>query len=411
MSINYSHLKRVKVLATDLKVGMYVGELDRDWSESNFLFQGFTINDKADIAEIQSQCSHVFVDFSSSEKYKDYLDGLKKNKKPGVQIKKREVHEEFADASKTFISSSKAVKTMLDQISLGEAFDLKSVTTTVSSCVYSILRNEDALMMLTQIRNSDEYTAEHCMRVGIMCIAFAKFLDHEEEFLHEIGICGMLHDVGKMKVPDAILNKPGRLTNEEMIVMRKHTTFGYEILLKKRHLTPSAIDVVLSHHERMDGNGYPRGLTREKISYHSKLISIVDTHDAITSKRIYMEARSPTFAYKILMEGRDSQFDAELVLKFIEWLGVYPAGSIVEMRNGQLGIVISVNRNKNLKLKPKVLLITDKNQKTIPAKIVDLSQMYLDEDNDFYKIKATHEDGYKGINLKEHLEKGLKIAF
>ncbi len=408
MSNTYTYLKNVKVLVADLKVGMYIGALDRDWSETSFLFQGFPINEDADITALRAQCKFVFVDFPTEEEYKGHLENLKQSPSSQENLKRKDVEDELTDAAEAFMTSSKVVKSIMDHINLGESFDVETVKSTVQSCMYSILRNEDALMMLTQIRNQDEYTAEHCMRVGIVSIAFGKYLGLSEEHMHDLGVCGMLHDVGKVKIPDRILNKPGPLTANEMDIMKQHPDLGYEILLKKRNLTPSAVDVVYAHHERLDGSGYPRAFNENKISFNAKLVAIVDVHDAVTSNRVYSKGCSPTEAYKILMEGRGALYDAELVLKFIEWLGVYPAGSIVEMSNGQLAIVLGVNRER--KLKPRVLLVTDEDRKPRQGRIVDLSKMNLDPAGNYYRIKATHPDGYCGIKLKDHLKHGLKLS-
>jgi len=409
MSRNYSYLKSVKVHVTDLKIGMYVGALDRDWADSSFLFQGFPIHEESDLLALRNECEFVFVDFPSVDDYKIHLENIKKSSSANENLEKRGVQEELSEAAEAFMASSKVVKSIMDSISLGEAFDVESVKSTVRSCVYSILRNKDALLVLTQIRNQDAYTAEHCMRVGIVSIAFAKYLGLSEEHMEDLGVSGMLHDVGKMKIPIKILNKPGSLTHQEMDVMKQHAELGYEILLKKRNLSPAAVDVVYTHHERNNGSGYPRGLEHDKISFNSKLIAIVDVHDAITSNRVYSKGCSATDAYKILMEGRNHLFDAKLVLKFIEWQGVYPAGSIVEMSNGQLGIVIEINPDR--KLKPKVLLVTDEEKRPRPPKVVNLAKMDLDSGGNYYTIKATHADGHLGISLKEHLLRGLKLYF
>ncbi|MCO7227146.1 HD-GYP domain-containing protein [Pleionea sp. CnH1-48] len=408
-----SHLKRVKVLCDQLDVGMFVSDLDREWSETTFLLQGFTIENQQDIDEIKKQCRYVFVDFASEIDYKTFRHKttksttLKKKFETDLPARNLTIREEMGKAKQARNQASTVVKGVLERIMLGEDFEIATVKESVKECVQSILRNEDAMLFMTLIKSKDDYTAEHCLNVGIVSIAFCKFLGFSQEQLENIGLCGMLHDIGKIKIPDAVLNKPGRLTQEEAALMREHARLGYEILLKKPEVPPSVIDVTYTHHERLNGHGYPRGLKDDQISAFSRIIAIVDTFDAITSNRCYEKARSIMDAYKVLMGGRNSHFDEHLVPKFIEWRGIYPPGSIVEMENGEVGIVLSTN--PKYKLRPKVMLVLDEHKKARKERIVDLSKLDLDAEAQTYRIiKAVPNKAY-GISLQEYVDKGLKI--
>ena len=157
------------------------------------------------------------------------------------------------------------------------------------------------------------------------------------ESLEQLGISGLLHDVGKISIDPLVLNKPGKLTAEEFELMKQHAVRGYKLLLSHRDLPSIAIDVAHGHHERLDGQGYPRGLGATLIAYFTRIISIIDCFDAITSNRVYDRARTVKDAFKVLMECRDSHFDAELVMRFIEWLGIFPVGTLVELHTGEVG--------------------------------------------------------------------------
>ncbi len=412
--MSLSHLKRVKVLSDQLEVGMFVSDVDRDWSDTNFLLQGFSIEDEEDIAAVKSQCEFVYVDFPNEAFYKQFL--AKNTASPTLKKKfeedlkdQQELLQEVKTAAKTFKRSKTIMKGVLDRIMLGEDFEITQVRENVKECVQSIVRNENAMLMMTLIKQKDDYTAEHCLNVGILSIAFAKFLGFDTEQLEDIGIAGMLHDIGKVKVPLNILNKPGKLTDEEMAIMKSHAQLGYDILLSKKDVTPTAIDVAYSHHERLGGQGYPRGLTDEQISKHSRIVSIVDTFDAITSDRCYDGSRGIMDAYKILMEGRDSHFDSSLVTKFIEWRGIYPPGSIVEMDNGEVGIVVATN--PRYKLRPKVLMVLDElKQKRKAERIIDMSKLDLDATAHTYRISKVAPNKSYGIDLQVYVDRGLQIS-
>ncbi len=409
-----SHLKRVKVFAEQLEVGMFVSDIDRDWSDTNFLLQGFTIQDDEDIAAVQKQCEFVYVDFPSEAFYKQFR--AKHTASPTLKKKfeedlkdQQELLQEVKVAAKTYKRSKTLIKGVLDRIMLGEDFEIANVREHVKECVQSIVRNENAMLMMTLIKQKDDYTAEHCLNVGILSIAFAKFLGFDTEQLEDIGVAGMLHDIGKVKVPLNILNKPGRLTDEEMAIMKSHAQLGYDLLLNKRDVTPTAIDVAYTHHERLGGQGYPRGLKEEQISLHSRIVSIVDTFDAITSERCYDDSRGIMDAYKILMEGRDTHYDAKLVTKFIEWRGIYPPGSIVEMDNGEVGIVLATN--PKFKLRPKVLMVLDELKQARRAeRIIDMSKLDLDATAHTYRIRKAVPNRAFGIDLQDYVDRGLKIS-
>lgn len=218
------------------------------------------------------------------------------------------------------------IKTLLKAAHTGQMLDTQAAEETVASCVATILANPEALLWMTKIKHSNEYTAEHCLNVCVLAIAFGRHLRMEERDLHLLGLCGLLHDVGKMRIPEVILDKPGRLTEAEFAVMKGHTVAGHQLLQETTdQLHESALDVALNHHERPDGGGYPRGLVAREISEFSRIISIVDAYDAITSNRCYAPEQ-PAEAQKIIFESRGAQFDEELALHFIQAIGPYPRG-------------------------------------------------------------------------------------
>ena len=376
----------VQVNVKELKIGMYVSKLDRPWLESSFLFQGFELKKAADITEVQRQCEFVYIDIEKQSK-SIKLDVKRGNWADKGKAPKRtsSFKEEFSYAQSVFHETSDLVKGFMEEISLGRAINVEIAKKSVAQCVQSVIKSPDALMWLTQLKNRDEYTAQHSMNVCILSIALGRQINLPEESLEEVGLCGMMHDMGKMKIPLEVLNKPGRLNEDEFEIMNSHTTLGWKMLMDQKGMPGIVIDTAYTHHERLDGKGYPRGLTAEKIPLLIRIVTIVDMYDAIASDRVYKKGRTHLEAIKIMTESSGTHLDSKLVIKFIESLGIYPPGNIVEMTNGEIAVVIESHPTQ--KLKPKVTMLLDEDKKRVKPRLVDLSKMDLDATGNSYQIK------------------------
>jgi len=317
------------------------------------------------------------------------------------------LRKKLKPALKRTQQTSHLINGVIDRIMLGEDFDLHTVRQSVKEDVKAVIENEEAMLMMTMLKSVNSDVTAHCFNVSILSIGFAKSLGYSESILEDIGMAALLHDVGHMKVDKAITDKKGKLNQIERKEMAKHTQFGSEILSTKKGLTPSCMDVVMSHHEHLDGNGYPRGLKEDQISNNVRLISIVDTFDSITSFQAYRKAHPVMDAYKVLMDGKNERFDETLVLKFIKWRSIYPPGSIVEMDNGEVGIVIKSNQEH--KLKPRVLLVLNEYKQPRKERLIDMSKVDLDSESKPYRIIKAYENMAFGIDLQEYTEKGLKV--
>ena len=251
----------VKLPADCLEIGMHVTRLDRPWTEIPVMLQGLTINSFDDMELLQSHCQYVYIEIDKEFwiDNRNKLNSKDEKKHPGFR-EKTPFREELSRAKFTIEEAHTHVDSMLDSIEKDDTIDISKSRAIISNCVKSILANANALLWLSNIRNQDHYTAEHCMRVGILAIAFGRFLGLEEKELELLGMGGMLHDVGKMKIPTDILNKPARLNRIEFDIMRQHTTFGKDILEAYEDLEPMIKDTAHYHHERIDGKGYPEGV-------------------------------------------------------------------------------------------------------------------------------------------------------
>ena len=398
--------QHIKIDVKDLRVGMVVVQLDKPWEESQFMFQTVEINSTDDIRAVQSECSDVWVDYDEF--------GLEANKKPGPKYTPRadigntiDISDEMSAATNVHCMASLAVNSLFDDIRLGAEVDGKVVKKAVSGCVDSILRNQDASLWLTRMQAKDAGTAQHSMNVSTLSIIIAKAMGLSNREMEDVGVCGMLHDVGKTRVPTHLIEKTTELDFDELEEMQRHTIYGRDILLSSQNVMSGAADVAYSHHERPDGKGFPQGLVDDQIPVYSKIIAIAEAYDNMTSIQPNRPALSPSHALQELYAQRGKQFDDELVILFIDSVGIFPPGSIVEMVNKEMGIVLA---NTADKLRPRVIIILDSIGEPAMQRIVDLSRMETDAQGNIYQIKTTHNDGAFGINVGEFQRAGLRIG-
>ena len=398
-----------KLHVGELRIGMYVSKLDRDWLDTPFIMQGFLIEDLEDIDILAEYCEYVWVDAKESVKSSDHTSnvGTASSARPSPAIYQSEIQQEHRKMYKTFREARSVTRDMLENIRLGSAINSGQAKETVNECVQSVIRHPDALLWMSKIREKQEYTAEHCLNVCILAIAFGRQLGLSEPDLQNLGLCGLLHDVGKMRVPAEILDKPANLTDKEMRAMRAHTVHGRNLLMSSPGIFSGAIDAAYSHHERIDGEGYPRKIPGHGISQFTKIISIVDAYDAMTGDRCYSPAITSTEALKNIFHAKGTQFDEELSLKFLQTIGLYPPGSIVELYSGNVGIVIETNQKyRHL---PRVIVLLDENKAKQKEKIIDLAQVEAGELPRRFLIKQVWCDGSFGILLREYYKKGLQL--
>lgn len=415
--IEITGLTRMQILVDELSLGMYVVELDRPWKESPFLFQGFKLSTEKDLQTIKKICRYVYIDQEQSDKHVLELLNNKNNTSANDELENNVLanatlpppkksgffEEEILRAEKTYSASGIVIAEFMQKAAKGEALDIISVKQSVAECVNSVLYFPDALMWLTQLKNKDEYAVQHSLNVCILSVAFGRYLNLPEITLNNLGLCAMMMDIGKVKISTTLLNKPMPLTDAEMNIMRSHTTLGYEILKSTDGISLSAMNVALTHHERLDGKGYPRQLKRGEIPDFSKMVAIADIYDSLTSNRANHKARTHLEAINLLTNFSGKHVDATFVIKFIESLGVYPPGSAVQLSNGAIAIVIEVN--PQAKLRPKVIIILDEEQNFImQEKILDLAKNPMDKYGGIYTIKSMVRAEDWNINLVKYYQ-------
>ena len=384
-----------------LELGMYICELDRPWRQTDFLFQGFPLLKLEHIQAVRERCDYVFVD-DTRRVLLDQGQVIVPTATPlrvTRTMTRIPLALEVQEAQEAYRSSALALDQVLSDVQLGRPIDTKACQALVKRNLESMLRNESAMLWLARLKSQDLYTSLHCLSVSILAMGFGTHLGLPDEKIELLGLAGLLHDVGKMKIDPAILNKPGKLTQEEFEHIKLHPSFGYEALCSQDDIPAAAVQAAHGHHERLDGRGYPQGLDGYQIPFITRVVTIVDAFDAITSHRAYDDARPIQTAYDVLRSGADKQFDGALVQEFIRWLGVFPVGTLVELHTGEVALVLE--KHPQLHLRPKVVVLRDANKAPCEPRYLDLSQLTVDVEGTPYRISLGISDGSYGLYIAD----------
>ena len=384
-----------------LELGMYICELDRPWRQTDFLFQGFPLLKLEHIQAVRERCDYVFVD-DTRRVLLDQGQVIVPTATPlrvTRTMTRIPLALEVQEAQEAYRSSALALDQVLSDVQLGRPIDTKACQALVKRNLESMLRNESAMLWLARLKSQDLYTSLHCLSVSILAMGFGTHLGLPDEKIELLGLAGLLHDVGKMKIDPAILNKPGKLTQEEFEHIKLHPSFGYQALCSQDDIPAAAVQAAHGHHERLDGRGYPQGLDGYQIPFITRVVTIVDAFDAITSHRAYDDARPIQTAYDVLRSGADKQFDGALVQEFIRWLGVFPVGTLVELHTGEVALVLE--KHPQLHLRPKVVVLRDANKAPCEPRYLDLSQLTVDVEGTPYRISLGISDGSYGLYIAD----------
>lgn len=268
-----------------------------------------------------------------------------------------------------------AIKNAMNNIKYTNALEVGPVKAVVSKIIEELMSIQDAIINLQDLKDSDNYTFYHSANVCVLSVITGIALGYDKEKLKNLALGAIMHDVGKTKIPYEILNKPGKLTEEEYEEMQKHPRYGYEILKKSIELSTYASYIALTHHERYDGKGYPLGLKEDKIHEFSKIVSIADVYDAMTSDRVYRKRYKINEAVEYIIGMGHHQFDYKIVRKFVEHIAIFPSGSTVELNSGEQAIVVDIN--KKYPNRPIVRLIKDREGN----EVVDIIEIDLTKHN------------------------------
>jgi putative nucleotidyltransferase with HDIG domain len=366
---------------------MHLKEFCGSWMEHPFWRTAFVITDPRDIERIlESSIKEVWIDsakgldvapgetaVSEAESEAQVDEELSQAAEVQRETAPVPASAEFVRAAKICAQSKRAVTSMFQEARMGKAVDTIGAQKLVEEITDSVSRNPGALISLARLKTADDYTYMHSVAVCALMIALARQLDLDEELTQRLGIAGLLHDLGKALMPMDVLNKPGKLTDEEFAIIKTHPEEGYKLLLASTGADDIALDVVLHHHEKTDGSGYPKRLKNEEISLHAKMGAVCDVYDAITSNRPYKAGWDPAESLRRMAEWSNGHFDPTVFQAFVKSLGIYPIGSLVKLKSGRLGLVVEQSKKSLLTPCIKVFYSTRSNARIKPE-IIDLSR-------------------------------------
>ena len=366
-----------KISVEHLRLGMHLHAFCGSWMDHPFWRNKFVISDEKDIALIfESMIKEVWIDASKGlDVHAGEASAEAEVVPPPPQPpapEKASFNDEVKRAAKICAKGKEAVLSMFQEARMGKAIEADAAMPLVEEISNSILRNPGALISLARLKTADDYTYMHSVAVCALMIALARQLGLSDDETKDAGMAGLLHDLGKALIPTVILNKPGKLTEEEFAIVKTHPEKGHELLLTASGVSEVTKDVCLHHHEKIDGSGYPKRLNAETMSRFAKMGAVCDVYDAITSNRPYKAGWDPAESIKRMAEWT-GHFDPTIFQAFVKSLGIYPTGSFVRLASGRLGVVIEQGE-KSL-LTPKVrVFYSSKSQAYIKPETVDLAR-------------------------------------
>lgn len=368
---------------------MFVHDFNCGWMNHPFLKNSLMIDNQEMVGKvIEHGIKELYVDTEKSrlvkngtlkdaptlaETDKDNAEGVKRAVEYDPDVDSLvPMMEEIDNAVETKAKVSEVVTGVLDDVREGKEIELEKVDDAVQEMVDSIIRNKHALTSLGRVKDKDHYTYMHSVNVAILMISFCRTMKMSRDDIATYGSGALLHDVGKMKVSQDILNKPDKLTEAEFEEMKSHVVHSGTILKETEGVTQKVIDVATQHHERFDGTGYPRGLKEKEITPGGQMSSIVDVYDAITSDRCYHDGLEPMEALKKIFEWSKHHFNPKLVQFYIRSIGVYPVGTLVRLESDYLGVVVQPGEEDLMK--PVVKVMYDvKSDWVVTPRTLDLS--------------------------------------
>lgn len=421
LPVSAARAMKVIVEPHHLQKGMYVSELDRPWLDTPFLFQGFRITNQDEIEQIRSLCDFVFVDVTKStvpvsdpvpdtalpEHRPERQSYAKMIRMPSPYTATFE--DEVVRAWQCYQDATEQLRAVFDDIKMGKSLHLEGARAAVTAMTHSILRQPDALVLLASLGNKDKSLVTHALSVCTLSLAFARFLGLERGAFADIGMAALLHDVGELKLPDSVLCNAVNGSEEEQALLQQHTAIGAVMLKKLDGLPENVIAIVHDHHERADGSGYPRRLTGAEIGLHTKVVSIADTYDSITNGLHGYHGMKVEDALRCIYTWRRNLFDEILVEKFIQCIGIYPLGSVVELRTGQVGIVVS--SRPDARLFPTLLLVLDAQKDAVePPQLINLALFREKLGTNDFEVTRLVDAAQYNIDVRQYILRELPLG-
>jgi putative nucleotidyltransferase with HDIG domain len=377
-----------KIHVRDIRIGMFIQELCGSWMDHPFWKKSFELSDPNDLHTLQHcDVQEVWIDtdkgldvespaqvISSGDAKENIELELQQSIETTTKAEPRiSIQEEISRARKLQEKSKAAVTSMFNEVRMGNALKVSEAEPLVDEISQSISRNPEAFLNLVRLKNVDDYTYMHSVAVCALMIALGKQLGLSGQSLKDAGMSGLLHDVGKMLIPGEVLNKPGKLTDEEFNIIKDHPRKGWEILNISKGANAVVLDVCLHHHERVDGKGYPEKISGDNLTLFARMGAVCDVYDALTSNRCYKNGWEPAETIRKMAEWKDGHFDERVFHSFVKTIGIYPSGTLVKLKSGRLGVVVEQTEKSLLTPVVKIFFSTKANEPIMPQ-IIDLTK-------------------------------------
>lgn len=381
---------------------MYVSELDRPWLETPFLFQGFYIRNQDEIDALRKHCRSVVVDtrVENDSLAVDERPVLRPERRPAEAM--RELKDEIKQASGIHMAVYTSVEEVMDELRNAGKLNVQRLEMAVEPMVDSVLRNPAAMSCLMRIRRKGGYLHSHSLASSVWATMLGREIGLDRDALRVVALGAMLLDVGKTRIPEKLLSKPGKLDAAEIVLVRQHVELGMDLLNKAGEVDARVLEMVAHHHERHNGSGYPAALKGTAIPVYGRIAGLVDTYDAMITSRPYASTRSSYGALRQLRALADVEFQAEIVDQFTQAIGMFPTGTLVLLNTGEIAVVTAQSRTR--RLRPEVMIILDRDKKPLADyRVVDLNQVSATADDQASLwIESGLEPGAFGVDPAEY---------
>ncbi|MDO8789446.1 MAG: DUF3391 domain-containing protein [Sulfuritalea sp.] len=395
-------MKLVEIPVENLPFGAYISRLDRPWTETPFVFQGFVLKSEKQLDVLKKYCKHVFIDPEKEERReigKVTAEDLAKVRGTTVYKEIATVEVELPQAQSAFTTTTVVVKELSRAAEVGNSIDSSRSHEAAAQITESVVRNPDAMALLIKLQEKSGATLSRAAEISVLMTIFGRFLQLPPDRLKLLGILGLLQDVGRLQLPAALASR-GPMNPAEVELYKTHVNHSVRILSSTPGLPAELPGLASLHHERFDGSGYPRGLRGDAIAFPGLIAGIVDTFDMLTAPKPYGQYLSPANALSIMYKGRGTEFHPALVEQFIQCIGVYPVGSVVELNSGEVAIVIAQNMVR--RMQPRIMVVKDARGNPLPSyKTLDLMKEPKFRGDEPYRIQRSLEYGSVKIDPRE----------
>jgi HD-GYP domain-containing protein (c-di-GMP phosphodiesterase class II) len=381
----------------NLEPGMFVAELDRPWLETPFAIQGFVVRDTDEVLYVSSYVDHVYVD----AEYTGVQQSLKL-KCAAMETSPRKrltLKEEFKRTRVCFESATKTLDRIFGAIRSGYGEDLSAVQEAVNPLIEGVFRNQDAVAALLLLKESGEYRYHHGVSMAVWSAILGRHIGLHRDQLEKLAVGCAMCDIGMTQLPPELLGQAGNLTEEQMRVVKAHPRIGAELVANSPNVDFEILGIIENHHERMDGSGYPRGIEGASIPLLGRIAGLVDTYDAMITARPYARPRTSHEATQELLDCKDSLFQGALVEQFVQAIGLFPTGTMVELNSGEVAIVVAQNATR--RLKPEVVIVMNAELERLESpRALDLARQPIAAEGERWITKELLP-GSHGINCED----------